>query len=158
MGKQRIIRRGRTHLPWYQRIPWPVFRARGCVISGTVHPSWVQVEATPGQQEKWNKLGGVSWGWHHRNSVRLGIRYAPHSNPDKACFELCEYRYTAGELNFKTTLLPIKVGQTFRHKLSRPPGRLPWWGYRLSIMWGDKDDQMATHHDMDFSSVTIDIL
>lgn len=55
----------------------------------------------PANQEDWNKLLGVSWGFYplfkqfqmHENSSRFGVRY----NPNTDCIEITPYYYNNGE-------------------------------------------------------------
>ena len=61
-----------------------------------------------------NKLCGLSYGWHHYNSDRIGWRYLP----TKDVFELLTYSYVNGVKIPSISLGKIKANEKFRVRIS----------------------------------------
>lgn len=61
-----------------------------------------------------NKLCGLSYGWHHYNSDRIGWRYLPTED----VFELLTYSYVNGVKITSISLGKIKANEKFRVRIS----------------------------------------
>lgn len=57
-----------------------------------------------------NKLFGYSWGWHHKNSDRIGFRY----NPFLDNVEIVLYSYVDGKRVPATHIANVEIGQRIK--------------------------------------------
>lgn len=67
----------------------------------------IRYELPGDDQHDVNKLLGVSYGFHHQNSDRIGFRY----NPKIDAVELCKYCYVDGKRIPTEVLYTCKIGE-----------------------------------------------
>ena len=128
---QQVIPKGRNYARWWQRIVslWPRWKPKGVEISGYINHSWMVDFNDKKKQAKWQKVGGISAGKHHKFSRRLGVRYDPITKT----FEFASYEYNNGVRSYPVIARFRKVGEQYRFVLLfNDKVKMPCFGYRLN--------------------------
>jgi len=85
------------------------------------------------KQAKWQKVGGISAGKHHKFSRRLGVRYRPESKT----FEFASYEYNNGIRSYPVIARFRQVGEYYSFILLFDKVKMPRFGYRLNAYFED---------------------
>jgi hypothetical protein len=158
-----VIKKGK-HRPafwWWYALKgiWLFRRPKLLRVSVAIFDSWY--DPAPGKRDHWQKLGGVSFGLHHDNSIRAVFR--PYKNGGvKGLWEFAKYVYADGKLSELTlnSDFPYEKGTLLRGTPTVNHGyitsgiplleiyKTSWWGYYFLYPYIEFEDNEGAPCDM----------